>query len=172
MGWTTVDPMFDPRHRQVSGPDSCLLGSDVLLGVSRRFEWNEYLLLGILDLWRWRHYVASKRRHSPKETSHPKRHEFSKTSLLEPQTYHCPDRLWGPPSMLIQWVPGMHRGSFSFAARRWETETYLCCVFTLWIRRNNRHALINIVIRLQSRKSSFRIWHMGICISILHNFCS
>jgi hypothetical protein len=91
--------------------------------------------------------------------------------MLEPQTYHCPDRLWGPPSLLIQWSPGTHRGNFSFAAHGWETETSLCCVFTLWIGRNNTHVLINIVIRLQSRTSSFRIWHTGICISILHNLC-
>jgi hypothetical protein len=41
MGWTTEDPTFEPRHRQVSRPDSCLLGcDDVSLGVSRRFEGN------------------------------------------------------------------------------------------------------------------------------------
>jgi hypothetical protein len=51
MGWTTEDPMFDPPHRQVSRPDSCLLGcDDVLLGVSRGSDGTECLLLGILDL--------------------------------------------------------------------------------------------------------------------------
>jgi len=116
--------------------------------------------------------VGSKRLHSPKETSHPRKYEFSKTPLLEPQTYHYPDRLWGPPRLLVQWAPGMRRDNLSFAARGWETETYLCCLCTLWIWRNNTHALINIVIRLQSRTNSFRIWHMGICISKLQNiFC-
>jgi len=45
MGWTTVDPMFDPRHRQISRLDSCLLGcDDASLGVSQRFEGNIFYL--------------------------------------------------------------------------------------------------------------------------------
>jgi hypothetical protein len=79
MGWTTEDPMFDPRHRQVSRPDSCLVGcDDVSLGVSRRFEGNDYLLLeyltsedeGITSLRNVG--TRPKKRHAPEDTNFQK----------------------------------------------------------------------------------------------------
>lgn len=75
MGWTTEDPMFDPRHRQVSRPDLCLLGcEDVSLGVSWGFDgtifYLEYLISedeGIMSLRNVG--TRPKKRHIPEDTN-------------------------------------------------------------------------------------------------------
>jgi len=163
MGCTTEDPMFDPR--QFSRPDSCLLGcDDVSWGVSQCLEGNIFYLK----------YLASEDEGTSRlETSALAQRKVTpqKTRILKNTTVGISNVPLSRPALgATEPANSVGRRYASGHCSSRLGETYLCCVRRLWIGRNNTHDLINIVIRLQSRTSSFRIWHKEICVSIPHNF--